>query len=316
MLQFLSQPPSLSSRFRRMTPGWHYSNPLCHPALPLSPPFPLCSAISSRTLFSAQPHYSYLHLLSDATWLSLSLSLSVSVPIFASIYLHLVAVARTLSMTSSFSAPLLSSSWPSFLPSFVSSSLFTSSFLSLLYLFSFPVLQSPPPFFFFPICHLHFLSFLFLSFILLSLPVFSVHIYLLFTLSSSTFSFFPSTSAVFPCMPPLLSFPSPLFLTISSPCFLPLLLLTLSLYLLFFLLLPFSLLALPFPPLARELLSAMITFSYSSNPSCYLFSSPLYRFPFFLWPSPPLFSHLFKPLLWSFCMTASPSPSLLMLLPS
>lgn len=73
--------------FGRMAQRWHYSNPFCHPALPLSS-FPLCRSISSRSLFSAQAHYSYLHLLSDATWLSLSLLLSVSVPIFASIYLH------------------------------------------------------------------------------------------------------------------------------------------------------------------------------------------------------------------------------------
>lgn len=81
--------------FGRMAQRWHYSNLFCHPALPLSS-FPLCHSISSRSLFSAQAHYNYLHLLSDSTWLSLSLLLSVSVPIFAFPFIStLIALART-----------------------------------------------------------------------------------------------------------------------------------------------------------------------------------------------------------------------------
>lgn len=69
-------PPSLSYRFRLMSQRWHYSNPSVS-SVYLSPHFlsvSSCLSISFHSLFSAQAHYSYLHLLSDVTC-SLSLCL-------------------------------------------------------------------------------------------------------------------------------------------------------------------------------------------------------------------------------------------------
>lgn len=72
--------------------------PLCHPTLPL----PSFSPLSFHSLFSAQAHYSYLHLLSD------NLAASVRLyPIYPSVCLRLIDGARTLWMTSSSSQRLL-----------------------------------------------------------------------------------------------------------------------------------------------------------------------------------------------------------------
>ena len=182
MLQFLLQPPSLSSRFRRVAPGWHYSNPLRHPALPLS--------LFPRFLYVARSHPALYFLLRliiviYTSCLMLPGSLFLRHSLCSHLRLHLspslFAGARTLCMTSSIhplSTFLLFSLHPApcllpALPFLISCSpIFSphlhSSLLSLPSCSSFPFLSVP----------------------LLLLPSFLFTLYLLFTLPSSAFSSF------------------------------------------------------------------------------------------------------------------------------
>lgn len=348
--QFLSQP----------------ALPLCHLALGASHrdgiTQTLLSASSASLLvsfvsldlipFSAQAHYSYLHLLSDATWLSLSRSLFVSVPIFASIYLHLIAVARTQSVTSSFPTLLLPLSYPSFLPPFFC--LFLPCHFILLVFFSslfstfshFLFSSSPSPLFssrfsssFMPSCS---------SFALLSGSFFcSLFIFFFILPSSTLFSFSHFLYGCHPQTSPLSLLLLPSFLLLyclllfsfspslpSSPFFsswFSLFLLSLcSSFVVYTSLLsrPFHsspVLFLHFPFLSALVHYCLLWLPLLFSPQIFpphthLLFSPLF-FSFllassFLLSPCTLFSHLFKPALWSFCMTASLSLSLLMLLPS